>query len=139
MFAESFRGNPLVDRRATSGEEEIERWVRHYDRIIVICTAIALDSETVRNDITGAHEYQKISDRWTMYLVDGDGVMGAGRVRSARLLKEEHRVFDLTGQGDGSEEYRTALDDLIANLQQDQPASAGAPPRRAIDPSRLQL
>ena len=33
VFAEGFRGNPLVDRRATSGEEEIERWVRHYDRL----------------------------------------------------------------------------------------------------------
>ena len=36
VFAEGFRGNPLVDRRATSGEEEIERWVRHYDRLIVV-------------------------------------------------------------------------------------------------------
>ena len=139
VFAESFRGNPLVDRRATSGEEEIERWVRHYDRIVVVCSAAGLDSETVRNDITAAHESQKISDRWTMYLIDGDGVMGAGRNRAARLLKEEHRVFDLTGQGDGSEEYRTALDDLIANLKEDQPASAGAPPRREIDPRTLQL
>ena len=30
VFAENFRGNPLVDRRSTSEEEEIERWVRRY-------------------------------------------------------------------------------------------------------------
>ena len=139
VFAESFRGNPLVDRRATSGEEEIERWVRHYDRLIVICTGAALDSETVRNDITAAHEFQKTSDRWTMFLVDADGVMASGRTRSARLLKEEHRVFDLTGQAAGDADYQTAFDDLIANLREDHPASASAPPRREIDPRTLQL
>ena len=139
VFAEGFRGNPLVDRRATSGEEEIERWVRHYDRLIVVCTAAGLDSETVRNDITAAHEYQKIFDRWTMFLVDADGIMGAGRLRSARLLKEEHRVFDLTAQAGEDEEYQTALADLITNLREEQPASASTPPRREVDPRNLQL
>lgn len=139
VFAENFRGNPLVDRRATSGEEEIERWVRHYDRLVVVCTAAGLDSETVRNDITAANEYQKTNDRWTMFLVDADGVMSAGRNRAARLMAEECRVFDLTGQADGSEEYQTALADLIANLREEQPASAGAPPRRQVDPRTLQL
>ena len=139
VFAEGFRGNPLVDRRATSGEEEIERWVRHYDRLIVVCTATGLDSETVRNDITAAQESQRTSDNWTMFLVDGDGVMGGGRNRAARLLTEEYRFFDLTGQSEGSAEYQAALDDLIGNLREVQPASAGAPPRREVDPRTLQL
>ena len=138
VFAEGFRGNPLVDRRATSGEEEIERWVRHYDRLIVVCTAAGLDSETVRNDITAAQESEHTSDRWTMFLVDADGVMG-GRNRAARLLKEDHRVFDLTGQAAGSDEYGAALADLIGNLREEQPASAAKPPRQAIDPRTLQL
>ena len=139
VFAEGFRGNPLVDRRATSGEEEIERWVRHYDRLVVVCSAAGLDSETVRNDITAAQEAQRSSDRWTLFLVDGDGVMNAGRNRSARLLKEEYRVFDLAGQPGAGAEYQTALADLIENLRQEQPASAGAPPRRQVDPRTLQL
>ena len=139
VFAEGFRGNPLVDRRATSGEEEIERWVRHYDRLVVVCTGAALDSETVRNDITAAQEAERTSDQWTMFLVDGDGVMGAGRNRNARLLKEEHRVFDLTGQSGGSEEYQAGLSELIDNLRQEQPASAGKPARQAVDPRTLQL
>ena len=139
VFAEGFRGNPLVDRRATSGEEEIERWVRHYDRLVVVCTAAGLDSETVRNDITAAQEAERSSDQWTMFLVDSDGVMGAGRNRAARLLKEEHRVFDLTGQAAGSEEYAAALSELIENLRQEQPASAAKPPRQAVDPRTLQL
>ena len=139
VFAEGFRGNPLVDRRATSGEEEIERWVRHYDRLVVVCTAAGLDSETVRNDITAGHEGQRSSDNWTMFLVDADGVMGAGRNRAARLMAEEYRFFDLTGQSDGSAEYQAALEDLITNLREEQPASAAAPPRREVDPRTLQL
>ena len=139
VFAEGFRGNPLVDRRASSGEEEIERWVRHYDRLIVVCTAAALDSETVRNDITAAQEFENTNDRWTMFLVDADGVMGAGRARTARLLKEDHRVFDLTGQAEGSDEYQETLAGLIENLREEQPASAAKPPRQAVDPRTLQL
>ena len=139
VFAEGFRGNPLVDRRATSGEEEIERWVRHYDRLIVVCTAAGLDSETVRNDITAAQEAQRTSDRWTMFLVDADGVMGGGRNRAARLMTEEYRFFDLTGQAGNSDEYQAALEDLIGNLREEQPASAAAPPRRQVDPRTLQL
>ena len=139
VFAEGFRGNPLVDRRATSGEEEIERWVRHYDRLVVVCSAAGFDSETVRNDITGAHEAQRIADSWTMFLVDADGIMGAGRNRAARLMAEDYRYFDLTGQSEGSAEYQAALEDLINNLREDQPVSASAPPRREVDPRTLQL
>ncbi len=139
VFAEGFRGNPLVDRRATSGEEEIERWVRHYDRLIVICSAAGLDSETVRNDITAAQEGGKTSDRWTLFLVDADGIMGAGRNRAARLMAEELRIFDLTGQSEDTAEYQAALVDLVANLREDQPNSAGVPPRRTVDPKSLQL
>ena len=139
VFAEGFRGNPLVDRRATSGEEEIERWVRHYDRLVVVCSAAGFDSETVRNDITGAHEAQRIADSWTMFLVDADGIMGAGRNRAARLMAEDYRYFDLTGQSEGSVEYQAALEDLINNLREDQPVSASAPPRREVDPRNLQL
>ncbi len=139
VFAEGFRGNPLVDRRATSGEEEIERWVRHYDRLVVVCSAAGFDSETVRNDITGAHEAQRIADSWTMFLVDADGIMGAGRNRAARLMAEDYRFFDLTGQSEGSAEYQAALEDLINNLREEQPVSAAAPPRREVDPRTLQL
>ena len=139
VFAEGFRGNPLVDRRATSGEEEIERWVRHYDRLVVVCSAAGLDSETVRNDITAAQEAQNSSDRWTLFLVDADGVMTARRARSARLLAEDLRFFDLTGQAEMSAEYHAALAELAANLQDAQPAGASRPPRRAVDPRTLQL
>jgi uncharacterized protein YjbI with pentapeptide repeats len=139
VFAAGFRGNPLVDRRATSGEEEIERWVRHYDRLIVVCSSAAFDSETVRNDITGAQESGKTTDRWTMFLVDADGIMGAGRHRNARLLAEDNRFFDLTDQASNSEEYQVALTDLVENLRDQQPNSAGAPPRREVDPRSLQL
>ena len=113
--------------------------MRHYDRLIVVCSEASLDSETVRNDITAAQESENSSDRWTMFLVDADGVMNAGRVRAARLLKEDHRVFDLAGQSAGSDEYQETLTSLIENLREEQPASAAKPPRQAADPRTLQL
>ena len=74
-----------------------------------------------------------------MFLVDADGIMGAGRNRAARLMAEDYRFFDLTGQSEGSAEYQAALEDLINNLREDQPVSAAAPPRREVDPRTLQL
>ena len=74
-----------------------------------------------------------------MFLVDADGVMSGGRNRAARLMTEELRFFDLTGQSDNSAEYQAALDDLITNLREEQTASAAAPARREIDPRTLQL
>ena len=39
IFPENARGSALVDRRSTSEEEEIERWIRHYDKLIVVSSA----------------------------------------------------------------------------------------------------
>ena len=99
MFAENFRGNALVDRRSTSEEEEIERWVRHYDKLMVVCSQAGLDSETVRNDLTAAKDLQQSQDKWIVYLVDPDGTLDNPRARSARNLTYEHVIFDMRGPG----------------------------------------
>jgi hypothetical protein len=127
VFAENFRGNALVDRRSTSEEEEVERWVRHYDKLIIVCSQSGLDSETVRNDLTHAKDLQQSQDRWLVYLVDPDGTMNQPRARAARNLTYEHVIFDLRGQDAGSNEYQQELAKLAKELKDSQPAKAGAP------------
>lgn len=128
VFAENFRGNALVDRRSTSEEEEIERWVRHYDKLIVVCSQAGLDSETVRTDLTQAKDLQQSQDQWLVYLVDPDGTLDQPRARAARNLTYEHVVFDLRGQDNKSAEYQQGIAKLAEDLKQTQPAKAGVPP-----------
>ena len=136
IFPENARGSALVDRRSTSQEEEIERWIRHYEKLIVVCTSEAFGSETIRNDIIAAREMQDSRDEWVLFLVTCDGYMNAPRDRYARELSAAHRVFDLPGQTDNSDEYRQAVADLAAALVQVHPASEGGPARSA---SSMQL
>ena len=126
LFPEDARGNALVDRHSTSDQEEVERWVRAYDKLIVVCTQAALDSETVRNDITGAKNAQQSRDQWVLFLVSPDDTVIAPRGRGlARSLSAEHVVFDLRDRGSGS--YQQDLDRLIESLKQTQPAAVGVP------------
>lgn len=127
LFAEQFRGSALVDRRSTSEEEEIERWVRHYDKLIVICSRAGMDSETVQKDITQAKEQQQTKDQWLLYLVTPDGTLVQPQARAARNLTYEHVVFNLQGQNEETEEYRSELNRLASELKESQPAKAGVP------------
>ncbi len=136
IFPENARGSALVDRRSTSEEEEIERWIRHYDKLIVVCTPEAFASETIRNDIIAAQERQQSQDEWVLFLVTGDGSMNSPRDRYARGLSTEHRVIDLPGQAENTEEYRQGIAELAAILTEVHPASAGRPVRSA---SSMQL
>ena len=127
IFPENARGSALVDRRSTSDEEEVERWVRHYEKLIVVCTAEAFSSETIRNDIIAAREAQDSRDQWVLFLVTGDGSMNSPRDRYARELSAAYKVFDLPGQAGVTEEYRQAVSDLAAALVEVHPASAARP------------
>jgi uncharacterized protein YjbI with pentapeptide repeats len=127
IFAENFRGNALVDRRSTSEGEEVERWIRHYDKLLVVCSQAGLESETVRNDITSAKDLQQGQDQWLLYLIDPDGTMTQARGRVARSLSFEHVVFNLQGQDANSEEYQKELVRLADDLKKSQPAQAGVP------------
>ncbi len=129
IFPENARGSALVDRRSTSEEEEIERWIRHYDKLIVLCTAQAFGSETLRNDIVAARDLQASRDEWVLFLVAQDGFMNSPRDRYARGLSAEHRVFDLPEPVANPDAYQQAVADLAAALKETHPASAGAPVR----------
>ncbi|MDA0734122.1 MAG: toll/interleukin-1 receptor domain-containing protein [Chloroflexi bacterium] len=133
VFAENFRGNALVDRRSTSEEEEIERWVRHYDKLIVVCSQAGLDSESVRTDMTQARDLQQTKDQWLIYLADPDGTLDKPTARSARNLTYENVIFDLRGQSENTAEYQQSLSKLVEDLKQSQPAKAGIPTASASD------
>ncbi len=125
VFSERVRGNALVSRLSSSDQEEIERWLRNYDKLIVVASSRAIEYETILNDITAARDKQQAADRWLLYFVaPDDGLMRPGG-RAARNMAAENVIFDLRG-GDEST-YQAELAKLAEALQQDQPASAGVP------------
>ena len=103
--------------------------VRAYDKLVVVCTQAALNSETIRNDINGAKDLQQSSDQWKLFLVAPDDTVAQPQGRGlARNLSSEHVVFDLRGRDSNSEVYQQELARLVENLKQSQPSTAGVPP-----------
>ena len=127
VFSEDTRGSALVERHSTSDQEEVERWVRYYRKMIVVGSTAGLDTEAVLNDITQAKERQQSTDRWVLFLVSPDDGLGKPASRSARNLVAEHVVFDLRGYRDDRQAYAAEIERLAEALKQDQPASAGVP------------
>ena len=119
------RGNPLVSRLSSSDQEEIERWLRNYDKLIVVASAQAIDTETILNDITAARNKQQTEDRWLLYFVAPDEGLMRPSGRAARNLSAENVIFDLRSGDAGT--YEAELGKLADALKQEQPASAGAP------------
>ena len=125
VFSQHVRGSALVSRLSSSDQEEVERWIRNYDRLIVVASSRALDTEAILNDITAAREKQQSTDRWLLYLVAPDnGLMRPGG-RAARNMAAENVIFDLRPEDDGV--YQAELTKLADALRQEQPASAGVP------------
>ena len=138
LFPEDARGHALVDRKSTSDQEEVERWIRDYDKLVVVCSQAALDSETIRNDITGAKDAQFTRDRWVLFLIGPDSTVVEPRGRGlARNLADEYTVFDMRDRSSAS--YQEELGRLMEGLKQNQPASAGKPATEfsGINPNQL--
>ena len=127
VFSQVVRGNPLVDRHSTSDQEEIERWVRSYQKLVVLGSAASLEVEAILNDITHAKQLQLSTEKWSLFLGSTDNVLKDPRSRFARSLAAEHVVFDLSGQQNDRETYQKEVARLAEALKQDQPASAGVP------------
>ena len=127
VFSQQVRGNSLVNRHSTSDQEEVERWTRTFDKMVIVVSSASLDVEAILNDITRAKEQQQSKERWVMYLVAPDGGVVNPAGRFARTLASEHVVFDLRGQNDDRETYEAEVARLAEALKQDQPASAGVP------------
>lgn len=127
VFSEDARGNALVERHSTSDQEEVERWVRAYDKLIVVCSEVGLDTEVVRNDIEQAQGFQQDKDQWLLYIVAPDSSLTTGRGRLGRTIASEHVVFDLSGQAGKTEEYWQELARLADALKVSQPRAEGVP------------
>ena len=127
LFPEDARGSALVERHSTSDQEEVERWVRAYDKLIVVFTEQALNSETIRNDIIRAQEQQQSLDQWCMLLVAPDGSISSSRNRLAQTLSSENLIFQLPENSRQSEEYAKDIARLAEALKQNEPAAAGVP------------
>ena len=128
LFPENARGNALVDRHSTSDQEEVERGVRAYDKLLVVCTRAALDSETIRNDINRAKDLQQRQEKWVLFLIAPDNTVVQPQGRGlAQSLSTEHIVFDLRDRGSQSQAYQGELARLVENLTRLQTAAAGVP------------
>ena len=125
VFSQLVRGSALVDRHSASDQEEIERWVRDYDKMIILGNAVSLEAETLLNDITAAKQMQITTDGWAMFLGATDDTLMEPKARFARNLAAEHVVFDLRA-GDPTT-YQQEVERMAEALKQDQPVSAGVP------------
>ena len=86
VFSERVRGSALVSRLSSSDQEEVERWIRNYDKLIVVASSRALDTETILNDITAARDKQQSADRWLLYFVAPDNGLMRPSGRTARNM-----------------------------------------------------
>ncbi|MDA1129440.1 MAG: pentapeptide repeat-containing protein [Chloroflexi bacterium] len=127
VFSQVARGNPLVSRQSDSDQEEVERWVRSFDKLVVLGSARSLEVEAVLNDITHAKQVQLSTEKWSLFLAATDDALVEPKVRSTRNLAAEHVVFDLRGKQSDPETYKQEVGRLAEALKQDQPASAGIP------------
>ncbi len=125
VFSVRVRGSALVSRLSSSDQEEVERWLRSYDKMIVVASSRALDTEAILNDVTAAKYRQQSSDRWKLYLVAPDEGLMRPNSRAARNIAAENVIFDLRA-GDPAT-YEAELTKLAEALKQDQPASASVP------------
>ena len=127
LFPEDARGNALVERHSTSDQEEVERWVRTYDKLMLVFTEKGMDSETIRNDITLAQELQQTRDQWTLFLVAPNSAISQSRNRLARNLTSAQIVFNLAEGASDSADYKDEIANLAAHLRKTEPASVGVP------------
>jgi uncharacterized protein YjbI with pentapeptide repeats len=127
VFSQVVRGNALVDRHSASDQEEVERWLRDYDKMVILGSAASLEVETLLNDITHAKQMQLSTETWCLFLGATDATLKEPKARFARNLAADHVVFDLSGQQSDRETYQKEVERLAVALKQDQPASAGIP------------
>jgi len=127
VFSQVVRGNSLVDRHSDSDKEEIERWLRSYDKMVVLGSLASLEVEAILGDITHAKQMQLSTGKWSLFLGAIDDALKVPKSRAARTLGAEHVVFDLRGQQSDPSTYQKEVERLADALKQDQPASAGIP------------
>ena len=119
--ASDARGGPW-----TSGN--IDRGIRYYDKLAVVCSEKSLANELLREGVSQGIERQNATGRWLFYPVAVSDAVYNRRNRNVRLLQLWRYVtFDFRAWEEASA-YDDALESLAAGLNGDQEASAGLVP-----------
>ena len=131
--ADSLGGN-WVPRIASPDEvglwigEDVDRGIRYYDKLIVVCSGDSLASERIRDEIIHGVQKQSETGRWLFSPVAISDAAYDRRNRYVRGLRLwRHVMFDFRGWED-PQVYRSALDRLIQDLNRDQEVSVGMSP-----------
>ena len=120
-FAADSRGGRWIS-------EGIDRGIRYYDKLVVVCSEDSLGAERVREEITHGIQKQAETGRWLFFPVAVSDVAYNPRNRYVRGTQlRRHVMFDFRGWED-PKVYNAALDTLIGDLSRDQEASAGMAP-----------
>ena len=104
-------------------EEELDRGVRFYDQLLVVCSEESLANESVRNEIAQATQKQRETEKWVLFLVAVDDTIYQRQDRPTRMLRQ-HVVLDLR-QHSNEDAYKVAMGQLAADLSSDHDAAKG--------------
>ncbi len=108
-------------------EDQIDRAVREYEKVMILCSADALDNEVLRGEITRAIQRQEREGRWIYYPLAVDDAVYERQTRFVRQLRQ-HVLFDFRNRQE-PQTYSQALDRLVQELNRDQEASASMVPQ----------
>ena len=121
-----------VDMSADSStEDQIDRAVCYYEKVMILCSADGLDSEVLRGEMTQAIQRQEAQGKWIYFPVVIDDAVYERQTRFVRQVRQ-HVLFDIRNRED-SQAYGQALDRLVQELNRDQEASAGIVPQQDED------
>ena len=133
-FPADARGGRWIAEATTGDElgnwiaEDVDRGIRYYDKLVVVCSGDSLATERVRDEIVHGIRKQEESGRWLFFPVAISDAPYDRRNRHVRGLRlGRHVMLDFRGWGN-SQEYNAALDTLLHDLNRDQELTAGMAP-----------
>ena len=102
---------------------DVEKGILYYDKLVVVLSDYSLANEHLREEFNKGAKKQSDSGQWVMKPVTISDLTYDERNRNVKLLGlAGYRLFDFRGWETGTE-YAAALEQLLANLEEDIPAS----------------
>ena len=102
---------------------DVEKGILYYDKLVVVLSDYSLANEHLREEFNRGAKKQSDTGRWVMKPVTISDLAYDEKNRNVKLLGlTGYRLFDFRGW-EGEKEYAAALEELMANLSEDIPAS----------------
>ena len=102
---------------------DVEKGILYYDKLVVVLSDHSLANEHLREEFTRGAKKQSDSGQWVMKPVTISDLSYDDRNRNVKLLGlTGYRMFDFRGW-ESATEYAAALEELLASLEEDIPAS----------------